>query len=148
MPILLGIDPGGTTGWAQVELKDGEIHPINFGETKDITGQELLPLLSDSDVIVVENFLIDPRYARAGAFDYDDMIAPQVIGAIRTLCSQLDKEIVLQPASIKPVGYSWLGKKYRKGKKGMHKWDALAHLYYYAVKHLHASPNRNAPEIA
>lgn len=147
--ILLGIDPGGTTGWAQAELQeDMEIKPINFGESKDITGQELIPMIDGSDIIVVENFLIDPRYARSGAFDYDDMIAPQVIGAIRTLCSQRDKEIVLQPASIKPVGYGYLGKKYRKGKKGMHKWDALAHLYYYAVKHLHALPNRNAPNIA
>jgi len=145
---LLGIDPGGTTGWATAELEDNVIHPTNFGESKDTTGLELQPLLQEADIIIVENFLIDPRFSRSGAFDYDDMIAPQMIGAIRTLCSQLGKEIVLQPASVKPVGYGWLGKKYRKGKKGMHKWDALAHIYYYAVKQLHAQPNLSAPDIA
>lgn len=147
--LLLGIDPGGTTGWAKAELdEDHIIRPVDFGETTDPTGIELMPFLQEADRIIVENFLIDPRYARSGAFDYDSMIAPQVIGSLKTLVSQIGKEIVLQPSSIKPVGYGYLGKKYRKGKRGMHRWDALAHIYYYAVKHLQALPNLNAPDIS
>lgn len=144
--LLLGIDPGKTTGWAQATLGDDrEIKPINFGDSTDPTGLELLEMIKESDHIIVESFLIDPRYARSGAFDYDDMIAPQVIGAIKTLAAQVGKGIVMQPSSVKPVGYGFLGKKYKKGKKGMHRWDALAHIYYFAVKNLRALPNLKAP---
>lgn len=146
---LLGIDPGKTTGWAQAELDVATrvIKPLNFGDSTDPTGLELLEMMKESDYIIVENFLVDPRYARSGAFDYDSMIAPQVIGSIRTLAAQIGKEnqIAMQPSSVKPVGYAWLGKKYKKGKKGMHRWDALAHIYYYAVKNLRALPNQNVP---
>jgi hypothetical protein len=152
--LILGLDPGKTTGWALFELegfsKFGEttrpngnerkLKPINFGECKDTSCLELVPMFKQADIIVVEDFLVDPNHARRGSFDYDRMIAPQVIGSIKTLCRQEGKEIELQPASIKPVGYGYLGKKYVKGKKGMHKWDAVAHIYYYAVKHLQALP--------
>lgn len=142
MVLLLGVDPGKTTGWAQAELGDDKvIKPINFGETLDPTGLELFDFMKESDFIIVESFLIDPRYARSGAFDYDDMIAPQVIGSLKTLAAQIGKEIVTQPSSVKPVGYGFLGKRYKKGRKGMHRWDALAHIYYYAVKNLQALPN-------
>ena len=140
--LLLGIDPGKTTGWAQAELgEDRIIKPTNFGETLDPTGLELLEMMKESDYIIVESFLVDPRFARSGAFDYDAMIAPQVIGSLKTLAAQIGKEIAMQPSSVKPVGYGFLGKKYKKGKKGMHRWDALAHVYYYGVKNLRALPN-------
>lgn len=142
MVLLLGIDPGKTTGWAMAELGDDRvIKPTNFGETSDTSALELLPHIKEADIVIIESFLIDPRYARSGAFDYDDMIAPQVIGSIKTLCVQEKKEIAMQPSSVKPVGYGFLGKKYKKGKKGMHRWDALAHVYYYGVKNLRALPN-------
>ena len=143
MVVLLGIDPGKTTGWAIAELNldTKVIKPTDFGDSTDPTGLELFDKMKEADYIIVESFLVDPRFARSGAFDYDSMIAPQVIGSLKTLAAQLKKEIVMQPASVKPVGYGFLGKKYKKGKKGMHRWDALAHVYYYAVKHLQALPN-------
>ena len=149
MVLLLGIDPGKTTGWAVAELGENRrIVPKNFGHSTDPTGLELLEMMKESDYIIVEDFLVDPRFARSGAFDYDSMIAPQVIGSIKTLAAQVKKEIVMQPASVKPVGYGFLGKKYKKGKKGMHQWDALAHIYYFAVKKLRALPNEHVPDIA
>jgi hypothetical protein len=140
--ILLGIDPGKTTGWGQVELKeDRKLHPLGYGETKDESGLDLLDLLKSSDLIVIESFLVRPKHARGGAFDYDDMVAPRVIGSLQTLCKMNEKKFHMQPASIKPVGYGFLGKEYKRGKKGMHKWDALAHVAYYAVKNLNALPS-------
>lgn len=140
MTLILGIDPGKTTGWGILRLEEKILQPVDYGESKDTTGIELLPHLEKADIIVIEDFLVRPDYARRGAFDYDDMIAPQVIGSVVTLVSQMNKKFVKQPSSIKPVGYGFLGKKYVKGKRGMHKWDALAHAAYYAVKHLHAAP--------
>ena len=91
--LLLGIDPGKTTGWAQAEFNEETriIKPLNFGDSTDPTGFELLEMMKEFDYIIVESFLVDPRFARSGAFDYDSMIAPQVIGSIKTLAAQIGK---------------------------------------------------------
>ena len=137
---LLGLDPGKTTGWALVSLEGRDLKPIDFGHDKEPSMVDQTSHIKDADLVIIESFLVDPRYAKAGAFNYDDMIAPQVIGSLKTLCKMLDTPYVLQPASVKPVGYGFLGKTYVKGKKNMHKWDALAHICYYAVRNLDALP--------
>lgn len=142
--LILGIDPGKTTGWGILRLEAKTLSPVDYGESRDVTCLELSPQIDMADLIVVEDFLVRPEYARRGAFDYDGMVAPQVIGSLGTILAQKSKKMHKQPASIKPVGYGFLGKKYVKGKKGMHKWDALAHAAYYAVKHLGAAPVRKS----
>lgn len=139
--ILQGYDPGGTTGWATVLLNDEhKLIPVNFDHDKDTSMQNQIERIREADLVIIENWRTDPKYAKSGAFDQDEMIAPQVIGSLKTLCKIWDIPFVLQPSSIKPVGYGYLGKPYVKGKKGMHKWDALAHVVYYAVRHLAAMP--------
>lgn len=146
--LILGLDPGGTTGWALLELERKKFSLQDWGHDKDtsMAGQE--ENIRKADLVIVEDFLVDPKHARRGAFDRDRMIAPQVIGSIKTLCRVLDTPYHLQPNSVKPVGYGYINKKYVKGKQGMHKWDALAHAAYYAVTRLGAFPagvNVNAP---
>ncbi len=140
MTLVLGIDPGKTTGLGLIEVLAPSIKLKTMRESKDETAADYLDLLREADVIVVENFQVRPDKARTGSFDWNDMIAPQVIGAIRAVSASLGKTIVLQPPSIKPVGYGWSNQRYVKGKKGMHQQDALAHAVYYAVKNLKALP--------
>ena len=141
--VIVGFDPGKTTGYAILSLKDRKMTPLDFGESTDETLQDLMPHIERSQIVVIEGFWINPQKARGGHFDYDDMIAPQVIGALQMKGRELGKDVHIQPSSIKPVGYGFVGKKYVKGKKGMHKWDALAHAVYYCVKKLHANPLEN-----
>jgi hypothetical protein len=138
--IILGLDPGKTTGWALIDVTDRRITPINLGETQDMTCLVLRPQMQEADLIVIENFLVRPDKAKKGSFDYDPMWAPQVIGSLKTMAAVLEKKVVLQPSSIKPVGYGWANQRYVAGKQKQHKWDAVAHAVYYAVKHLNALP--------
>lgn len=140
MQHILAIDPGGTTGWAFVKLQDRKCTLLHFGKTKDPMLKELHPFLEKADVFVVEDFHIRPDKARNGAFDWDRMETPKVIGAAEMLADLKDVPLVLQPPSIKPVGYGFAGMKYRKGARGKHTEDAIAHAAYYAVRRLGALP--------
>lgn len=144
MTLILGVDPGKRTGLGLIEVDDtkpyGRISLKTMRESLDVTCLDYLDLLQVADVIVVENFLIRPTKARTGSFDWDNMVAPRVIGAITSQAANLKKKIVLQEPSIKPVGYGWSNQHYVKGKKGQHIPDALAHAVYYAVRKLKAIP--------
>jgi hypothetical protein len=123
---------------------DDDTKKINlhaFGVTKDMTMMEIKPQFERADVIVYEGWWTRPNKAQTGAFDWDPMNAPVAIGAIQTMCAILEKTAKppQQPASKVP-GYSYMGMKYHKGKKGMHAHDALAHACFFAVTKLGANP--------
>jgi hypothetical protein len=99
--------------------------------------KELPPI----DLMVVEDFKIRPNEARRGTFDWNQMVAPKVIGALEYVASVLKIPLKLQQPSIKPVGYAYLGKDYKLGKANMHHWDALAHAMYYCVTNRLVIPN-------
>jgi hypothetical protein len=140
---IFAIDPGKTTGWANIEVKDKEIQLGIFGITKDTTLVELIPNIKEADVVIYEAWLTRPKHLQRGAFDWDPMITPQVIGSLLTLCKALERPVpVRQQPSIKPVGYAFAGMKYVPGKQGTHWQDALAHAVFYAVKKLGALPVR------
>ena len=138
--IVCGFDPGKTTGYAVLSLKDQVMTPLDWGESTDESLQDLVPHIQRSSIVVIEGFWVNPGKARRGNFDYDKMIAPQVIGALQMKGRELGKVVHIQPSAIKPVGYGYAAMKYVKGKKGMHKEDALCHAVYYCVKTLHAMP--------
>jgi len=141
MTKILGIDPGRSTGWARISVSPEKRMVVHdFGVVKDPQLLELSDHIKDSDLVVVESFLVRPREARKGAFDYDPMETPQVIGALKLQCRLYDTPIVEQSPSVKPVGYGFVRQKYVRGKKGTHAMDALAHAAYYAVKKLQSKP--------
>jgi hypothetical protein len=139
---IFAIDPGKSTGWAEIYLEDKLIKLSEFGVTKDTTLVELIPKIKSADHLVYEAWLTRPKHLQRGAFDWDPMITPQVIGSFLTLCKALEKPVpVKQQPSIKPVGYAFAGMKYVQGKQGTHWQDAMAHVFY-AVKSLGALPVR------
>lgn len=141
MTLILALDPGKNTGWGMIRVADGRTLPTGqLGVCLDQTLLELEPQFVEADLIVCESFEVRPKLARAGAFDWDPMETPQVIGAMKALAKRLNKKVVMQSPSVKPVGYGYCGMVYVKGKKGMHMQDALAHAVYYAVKTLKANP--------
>lgn len=138
--IILGLDPGATTGWAVLKVEERKLIPLNFGETRDQTLVEIKHLFDECDLVVYETFNIRPEYARKGKFNWNAMPAPQAIGSLQTLAALAQKKVVGQSPSLKPPGYAIIGQTYKKGKAGMHSTDAMAHAAYYAVKHLNALP--------
>jgi len=140
---ILGIDPGGTTGYALIQVQDDEITPLKFDVTKDKLMLDMVPLLIEADVIVYENFLLRPDKARSGAFDWKSNTTEQVIGSLKTLAALHGKKnLVVQEPSQKPMGYGFANMKYVPGKKGTHWQDAYAHAVFYAVTKLKANPVR------
>jgi hypothetical protein len=139
--IVLGLDPGVTTGWGVIEAnEDLKLKVLQFGMTKDQTLLEVQDWFRKSDLVVIESFLVRPKHARTGAFDWDPLDTVQVIGAAKLLCRICETPYTEQQASQKPVGYGFLKKKYVQGKKNMHAWDALAHAAFYLVKNGKARP--------
>jgi hypothetical protein len=140
--LVLGLDPGKTTGVAQIKVVGNKIELVysSFTVTKDETLLDIEHLFEESDFIVVEDFKTRPGDARRGAFDWNQMIAPQVIGSAKALAKRYSKPLVLQQASQKPIGYGLANMKYVPGKKGTHSQDALCHAVLYAVRSLGANP--------
>lgn len=131
---VLCLDPGKTTGVAVLQINEKTPRIIFFDEEKDETLLSIEQLFVDCDIVVCEEFLVRPGKARQGAFDWQDMVAPRVIGSATTLAARYKKKFILQSPSIKPIGYGFANLKYVKGKKGQHINDAVAHGMYYLVR--------------
>jgi len=130
---ILGLDPGGTTGIAVVEITNKVPNVILAKTSRDPLLKDIRHLFMECDVVVYEGWWTRKNDAESGAFNQSTMIAPQVIGVIETLIDLFEKKGVKQQAAIKPMGYSYSGLKYVKGKPGMHSQDAIAHAMYFAV---------------
>lgn len=139
--IILGLDPGVSTGWGLVQAEKAQsLKVLRFGTTLDQSLLELEEQFQEADRIVIENWKVRPKEARKGSFDWDPMITPQVIGAAKLLSRLHGKPAFEQSPADKPMGYGFLRQKYVKGKKGMHSMDALAHAAFYCVKNNLALP--------
>lgn len=138
---ILGIDPGKNTGYSVVQLEGRKLRPTGeLGVCKNESIDAIKDLIESIDLVVIEDFLIRPDKARKGNFDYNNMVAPRIIGKIELLCELTGTRLEKQPASVKPPAYGISNMKYVPGKKGMHWQDAHAHACYYAVRNLNALP--------
>ena len=138
---ILGIDPGKSTGYSLIEVVGRIIKPTGkTGILENESVTELQPLIREATYIICEDFLVRPEIARKGRFDYNNMVAPRVIGKIEMLCELEGKLVVKQPASLKPVAYGFANLPYKKGKANQHWKDAHAHACYFAVARLDALP--------
>lgn len=140
--LILGIDPGRTTGLALLSINEKRATLVEAQESKDMTAIEYNWLLVKADYIICEDFKVRPMKARKGNFDWSDMETPRVLGSIRTLSKLLGKDVVLQQPTIKPMGYGFAHLHYIAGKKGLHIEDAAAHAMYFAVKNNLCLPSK------
>lgn len=124
---LMAVDPGGTTGWVLYDIPSQK--PLEMGETKeDKLNEWLAGYQSDVDVWVVEDYFIRPAHMQKGfAHQWDKGTTHRILGKIEYAAFLHGAEFHLQQPSVKVMGYKRLGMEYKKGKKGMHIQDALAH---------------------
>lgn len=132
--LVLGIDPGDTTGYCLVRIENRQIKSTGIvGHCKGTDTKKLQDIIEEADVVVLENFRVRPGKARQGVFNNSEMPTIQIIGRIKTLCEIQNKTLVLQEPAIKPAGYGFSNMKYSAKKHGVHWEDALAHAAYYCV---------------
>lgn len=135
---VLGIDPGGTTGWAVIEDLElqlaGQVKADNFHFW-------LSNLATDFDVIVVEDYKIRPDKL-IGHYDHawSSGQTMRFIGALQYWAYANGIKLELQQPVIKPVAAGWTGLPYIKGKKDMHHVDATLHAAYYLVNRCGVTP--------
>jgi hypothetical protein len=137
---LLGLDPGGQTGYALVEvLRGNECRLLDIGQFPERT--ELQRLIGHSPKlgrVIFESFCVGPR-TPIGV----NLVSMEVIGAIKALCEMYG----VQHLSQMPDQRQFIDKRYPdwcapyKHLGGVthahtHGGDALMHVLTYAVRHL------------
>ena len=151
MSVIIGVDPGKTTGWARLDTIDHTIvtgQSVGLEETFHYLHSFIHAEANAQAVFVVEDYIVRPPAMR-GVTSFEHTwhkpIAVNVIGAIQYACTIEEREYILQQPSIKPPGYAFAGLEYIKGskRKGVHMDDATAHCYFYAVKELGYPPVKN-----
>jgi predicted RNase H-like nuclease (RuvC/YqgF family) len=119
---ILGIDPGGTTGWAELDWATGG---VLLGSCEKWYGLD--SLICTAHTVVVETFRLYPGMGKR--LMWNDFIASQVIGAVKVLCDQNEVALVEENAAT--------GKRIKlaKGISGNdHSRDALRHALSYALR--------------
>lgn len=137
MPRILGIDPGGTTGYCLAETEAigaGPVSILDVGEVKEKFFFDWLDSWTNSfstgiTHVVCEDFIARPTFVSGR---WTELPVAKQVGAIAYRAHQLNCiYVVLQPSD-KPTGYKAAGLKYVKGKQGTHIQDATAHAMYVA----------------
>jgi hypothetical protein len=144
--MILAVDPGQHNGYCLVSYNAGKDFIVEaFGTMEKLLFYRWLQNeCPDLECLVVEDFKTRPNEARRGVFDWNQMVAPKVIGALEYFAEARQIPIHLQQPAIKPMGYGYLGKTYKKGGKDLHHWDAIAHAMFWLVSKKLVLPNRNS----
>lgn len=129
---VLGLDPGGTTGWALATVvpeerkfewvKKGGVPMAGFNTF-------LRNALQKVDCVACEDFIILPQEKRWNATreKANNLYTAKLVGRVQFACWFFGKELMIFPPSRKPFGYKLNGLTYVKGKKNMHDYDGMAH---------------------
>lgn len=105
-PVVIGVDPGGTTGWCVASYDPEDVaappHIIISGQSPDWKGLDGLRFFWDTGTdatFVVEDFRL--RAKEAPSLVGDAMIACQVIGVVKYLCEKWNVPVMIRPAGNK-----------------------------------------------
>lgn len=83
--------------------------------------------------VIIEDYKLYPHKLKQQV--YSDMETSRVIGRVESWTEDNNIQLIKQGASIKPVGYAWIGKKpLPKSNPNGHALDAHVHFMYWAVK--------------
>lgn len=130
---IIAFDPGKTTGWIFVAVRDGSCVPeVVTGEFAELSDAvSLLDALKPNEV-VVEEFKIYPW--KAVNMSWSSVPSAEVIGVIKLWCSDNCVKLVFQPPSLRTSApRPWLkGSPLWSATKGKpHARDAARHMLVY-----------------
>lgn len=130
--LVLGIDPGDTTGFAVVSRIAETVKTLSMGEVKTPGFHKWLDTWDNlkPNLVVVEDFIKRPDFANNEWLKLD---TAKKIGSIHRRARDVNATCLqLQPAD-KVRGYAAAGLVYKKGKKGMHRFDATSLAFLVAT---------------
>lgn len=129
----LSIDPGKSNGICGYDVK----FYLQFMKT--IASTDIVLFLQQFKKVkkcIMEGYKIYPN--KANQHIYSDLETPRVIGRVESWAENNSIELIIQPASIKPTGYKWIGEKpLPKSNPKNHPLDAHVHFIYWAVRNGH-----------
>lgn len=132
--IVLGCDPGLTTGWA---LYNGSTR-LNMGQVRIDKMPEFLHTFKERvydpptiDTVVVEDFMLIGGKAIAQVGSRFETC--QVIGMMKLWAYAYNIPVVLQPPTIKPIAVLWSKIKVPTTHAKSHQYDAALHAFYFLV---------------
>lgn len=148
----LGIDPGGTTGYAWVRLvgtdlvliEAGAVSDNGFYDWLDSWADKALQLPKDADeriFVACEDFIKRPD---KGNQEWLELPVAKQIGAAQYRAYQLNWRCIIQQPSCKPMGYKLAGLPYTPGKAGTHIADAQAHAAFFLRNGIPTTPTSTA----
>jgi hypothetical protein len=127
--MYLSIDPGATTGWCMFDNVGG----INWmNSIKHDLVIEWLETLQGVELVIIEEFMLNPPGFRNQVPKHDKMITVQVIGYVKSWAKRNKVKVVEQQRDKRMVGYKYWGQKpLPKSDPLNHAYDATAHGIYY-----------------
>lgn len=130
--LVLGVDPGGTTGWSMLSNEDG--YEFASGQLRM---DEVAPWLQDHlnkplAHIIIEDFRLSPEKAKAQIGSRFDTC--KVIGMFELFAHILSIPITLQPRTVKPIAERFSGIRPPRNHKMSHHIDAYNHAVYWLTQ--------------
>jgi hypothetical protein len=125
--MYLALDPGETTGYASFGVNGDS---IDIGEVfSDAELDELLDMVKPT-VVIIEDWVQSPYVTMGG----NKQLTARTIGSVESWARRHNAKVVLQPNTIKSIGYKWAGIPKPKTKSLSHRSDAYVHGVYYLQK--------------
>jgi hypothetical protein len=120
--LILGFDPGETTGWATVDTETGMYEGGSFEGWSKVF---LHILEAHPPVVVVESFRLYDWSAKS--LSWSMLMPVEVIGVIKYVCTWDQREVVMQTAAQAKI----IKFRRKMGNFNDHTYDALRHVIAY-----------------
>lgn len=142
---LVGIDPGGTTGWAVWENRHLESFQFGPGPHHGVLWNNLAGEFMKGSIIICEGF--DPSDNPAA-----QAISMEYIGVVKAACDIFRMSLVIQPATFKEWASNhklkrW-GVRYTNWFTYRHEADARRHILHYICHNPHVPEDLRAATFA
>ena len=138
--VYLALDPGETTGFAAFDAKGDS---TEIGEVfSDAELDDLLDRLSPT-VVIVEDWIQNPHAHMGG----NKQLTARTIGSVESWARRHNAKVVLQPNTIKSIGYMWAGISKAKAKSMSHRADAYVHGVYYLQRQGIRHPQQASKDV-
>ena len=136
--VVLGVDPGNTTGWALIQVSTGVplIRKQTAGNKESSDFLRLLAGIIKNDdyylyAIIMEDYRIFSHKAKQHIGS--DVPAAQIIGMVEHQASLMDVQVIKQPANKLPIAQKLVGVKMPGDHSKSHWVSAYLHACYWLI---------------
>lgn len=141
----LALDPGETTGWATFK-ESGDVLAFGQFKQKDQTAELTRLVESTLKAVICEEYR---NYGHMQQKKWSRNQTSKNEGAIELMCELRQVPFFLQPASVKKIGYMWMGLGAAPSNHDIsHQYDAIVHGGYWLIKNGIVLPNHYLPKDA